>query len=350
MRHDSVFSLVSVSVLLVYVVLVGILVGQIEASESVAQRSGDVAKDLREVTIISSADGSPQHAMFWAPPDPDAAVPLLVCLHTWSGDYKQSAPRDDFLHVAQQRGWAFIHPDFRGPNVQPQACASDLAVADVLDAVAFARQQVSIDDNRIYLVGTSGGGHMALIMACRSPQTWAGVSAWVPISDLSAWHTQCMRKENTQKYAHNLEKVCGGPPGTSAQIDAEYRHRSSLFHLQNAVGLPIDINTGINDGHTGSVPVSQSLLAFNALAQANGYADQVISDKTINALLDQHVPEQLKYSPSPQDGSRKYPILLRRVAGPVRVTVFDGGHQHDTNPAVLWLEQQRSTDEPIKTP
>ncbi len=339
MRHDSVFSFVFVCVLLIYIVFVGVLVGQIEASDTEAHRSGDVPKVLREVTIISSVDGSPQHAMFWVPSDPDVAVPLLVCLHTWSGDYKQSAPRDDFLHVAQQRGWAFIHPDFRGPNVQPQACASDLAVADVLDAVAFAKQQVSIDDKRIYLVGTSGGGHMALIMACRSPQTWAGVSAWVPISDLSAWHTQCMRKENTQKYAHNLENVCGGPPGASAEVDAEYHHRSSLFHLQNATGLPIDINTGINDGHTGSVPVSQSLLAFNALARANGYADMVISEQTINSLLDRHVPDELKYHPSQQEDSRKYPILFRQVAGPVRVTVFDGGHQHDTMPAIRWLQE-----------
>lgn len=300
---------------------------------------------LRDVTITSSADGSEQHAMFWTPTQVEEPVPLLVDLHTWSGDYKQSDPRSSIFEAAQARGWAFIHPDFRGPNVRPEACASDLAVADVLDAVEYAKRQGLIDEDRVYLIGVSGGGHMALVMASRSPHTWAGVSAWVPISDLAAWHAQNCKDGQPGKYALHLEQVCGGAPGASDAVDAEYHKRSSLWRLPEAAGLPIDINTGINDGHTGSVPISQSLRAFNALAVANGHSDRVIDDATLRRMeQDRQVPPD-QAGPLPVPGERRFPVLFRREAGPVRVTVFDGGHQHDTVPAIEWLALQHRGDQ-----
>jgi hypothetical protein len=43
--------------------------------------------------------------------------------------------------------------------------------------------------------------------------------------------------------------------------------RSPLTYLERARGVPIDINHGIHDGHgNNSVPISQSLRAFNELA------------------------------------------------------------------------------------
>ena len=58
---------------------------------------------------------------------------------------------------------------------------------------------------------------------------------------------------------------CGGVPGESDSVDAEYYNRSPRHFLKNA-RMPIDINAGIYDGHTGSVPVSHSLKAFNEFA------------------------------------------------------------------------------------
>ena len=58
-----------------------------------------------------------------------------------------------------------------------------------------------MDDKRIYLVGISGGGQMALIMAGRAPNVWAGVSAWVPIADLAEWHDFCKKDRRFQRYA-----------------------------------------------------------------------------------------------------------------------------------------------------
>jgi len=231
-----------------------------------------------------------------------------------------------------ERRWAFISPDFRGPNVRPEACASDLAVHDVLDAVDLAKQRARIDENRIYLLGGSGGGHMSLVMAHRAPKLWAGVSSWVPITDLTAWHQFC--KAKGYRYATMMEKCCGGPPGTP-KTDAEYKRRSPLFKLADAKGVRIDINAGIHDGHGGaSVPIRHSLLAFNELAKVNGHAGKTLSDADVTFMTEQaKVPEHLA-DQRVDEPDRKYKILFRRKAGPAAVTLFDGGHRLEPTAAM----------------
>jgi len=136
-------------------------------------------QSLKEIRYLSAADGSEQPAMFYAP-DKKEAMPLLVALHTWSSDYKQDH-HEECAEWCINKGWAYIHPDFRGPNKRPEATGSDLVVKDIVSAVAYAKKMRNIDSSRIYLVGTSGGGYTALVMAGHHPEIWAGISAWVPI-------------------------------------------------------------------------------------------------------------------------------------------------------------------------
>ncbi len=294
-----------------------------------------------EVTIRSSKDAAEQKALMYVPAkaDPDAdkpeATPLVVCLHSWSTGYKTAHYMPEILQHCTQRGWIFVSPDYRGPNRRPEACASDLAVQDVLDSVAFAKRRARVDEKRIYLVGGSGGGHMALVMAHRAPKLWAGVSSWVPITDLTEWYRFC--KARDYRYWKMMEKCCGGPPGTP-KTDAQYKRRSPLFELGKAKGLPIDISAGIRDGHGGaSVPIRHSLLAFNVLAKANGQAEKTLSDDDIAVLADKaRIPDHLAQQHADEPG-RKYKALFRRTAGPAQLTLFDGAHELDAEPAIRWL-------------
>ncbi|MFM9146539.1 MAG: alpha/beta hydrolase family protein [Verrucomicrobiota bacterium] len=287
------------------------------------------------VEVRSSKDGSPQRVIWWRPETAaktasGAPVPLLVFLHSWSGGFEQGPP---WIAQAKKMGWALAAPDFRGPNSRPEACASDLAVQDVLDAVEYARREARIDDSRIYLVGGSGGGHMALMMAARAPHVWAGVSSWCPITDLAAWHAESSARKNN--YARMLEQSCGGPPGPSTE--AEYRRRSPLFHLAAARGVPVDISTGIHDGHTGAVPVSHTLRAFNALAADSARID----DGLITAMVSSRSVPQALSAERQDDPERAKQVLFRRVSGNARVTIFEGGHDSESTSAVLWLSRQR---------
>jgi dipeptidyl aminopeptidase/acylaminoacyl peptidase len=295
------------------------------------------------VKVTSTMDGKDQPVRLWAPKEAAAKasgkpVPLLVYLHSWSTGYKGSDGMADALEGCRQRGWIFIAPHFRGPNNRPAACASDLAVQDILDAVAYTRKHARVDDRRIYVLGGSGGGHISLVMAHRAPRLWAAVSAWVPITDLAEWHRFC--KARKYKYYKDVEKSCGGPPGTPG-AEKEYRNRSPIYWLADAKSLPIDINAGISDGHGGaSVPIDHTLKAFNVLAKANGRPDKMLSDDDLRAMTDKkRIPEHLAKEKR-DEPTRKYKVLFQRSAGPARVTIFDGGHRIDVPPALEWLGKQ----------
>src|SRR6476619_3478121 len=81
---------------------------------------------VREVHYQRSADHTQQPAMFYTPAKLDA-VPLLVVLHTWHSNYKQTY-QSACADWCVKKDWAYLHPDFRGPNTQPEATGSELVV------------------------------------------------------------------------------------------------------------------------------------------------------------------------------------------------------------------------------
>lgn len=292
---------------------------------------------LTEITVPSSLDGTDQPSMLWAPVTASRELtPLLIYLHSWSGDYRQDNAA--WQREAVRRGWIYLHPNFRGVNKQPQACGSRWARQDILDALDWVSKAYRVDPHRIYLAGTSGGGHMAMLMAAYAPQRFSAVSAWVGISDLAEWQRFHVKDGKPDHYAQMTVDSLGGTPGASSEVDAAYRERSPLFHLHQAVGLPMDIAAGVTDGHTGSVPIAHSLLAFNTLAKACA-AKEVGSEEieqlwTTGRLTS---PTAADTSPDPSYGRE---ILLRRTAAAARVTIFQGGHEGLPFAACEWLGKQ----------
>ena len=295
--------------------------------------------EVETATFPSPADGTPQKTLLYLPPG-DEPVPLLVAFHTWSGDYRQD--ESPYAAWCIARGWALLHPDLRGPANRPEAAGSEAALADLEGALALARARRAIDPGRVYAVGVSGGGMMALVAAARLPQTWAAASAWVPVTDLARWHADSKARKN--KYAGEIEKVCGGPPGQSGEVDAAYAARSvERLLAAGPPGCPLDINTGIHDGHTGSVPVGHAVRAFNAVAAP---ADR-LPDALIDGIeKDRTVPAAWRFEGAdPLYASR--PVLLRKTSGPARLTVFNGGHEIVHEAALTWLEAQARGRPPV---
>lgn len=206
-------------------------------------------------------------------------------------------------------------------------------MADIVSAVEYAKKETRIDRSAIYLVGTSGGGYTALLMAGRHPELWAGVCAWVPISDLKAWYYECDRAG--LKYSRDIAASCGGSPGLSSAVDEEYAKRSPLSYLKNAKGLMLHINAGIRDGHKGSVPISHSLLAFNEVAEPKDR----LSNEDIRFLVEKAaVPSGLQSDiADPSYGTHR--PLFRRTSGSATVTIFDGGHELVAPAAIAWIRQ-----------
>lgn len=295
---------------------------------------------MQDIRIRSSSDGNEQPALGYVPRAASRqAVPLVVGLHPWSFHYTNHWAKA-YHRQCRRLGWALICPDYRGPNDRPEACGSDLAVQDVLDAVDHMRDRTNIDDRRIYLLGVSGGGYMALLMAGREPGLWAAVSAWVPIMDLAAWHGQS--RQRGQGYADMLEAVCGGAPEDGRSVLAQYRRRSPKHWLHRAGGLAVEVQAGIDDGHDGnSVPISHTLEAFNMLAQANGRADRCIQPEQIRTMTEhRRVPPRMA-ARRQKEPPHSHAILFRRQAGPARVRIFEGGHEIDVPAAFAFLQTRR---------
>ena len=296
---------------------------------------------LTEVKITSSLDQTPQPSLYWAPDSAtDQPTPLLVFLHSWSGDYKQK--NDAWLLEAVKRGWMYLHPDFRGRNDTPQACGSKLARQDILDAVDFARKKFQIDPQRIYLAGTSGGGHMSMLMAGHHPDRFSAVSAWVGISDIAEWYCFHLKDGVPQNYAKMILKSLDGLPGENVDRDANYRDRSPVFHLKSVRDLPIELAAGIRDGYSGSVPISHTLLAWNEIARAkSGGGIELAEVDRLTKLGGQ--PEQLKKTLANLeiDGTFGRKIVLRQSVKKSQVTIFDGGHEGIASAACDWLSMQQ---------
>ncbi|MDD4872912.1 MAG: alpha/beta fold hydrolase [Kiritimatiellae bacterium] len=333
----EIFVVVGIMFLTVGIVplLTGCATGAKEATKNPADEPAPPKwpTEVKTVWYHSSADNTFQPAVFYSP-ETGKPVPLLVGLHTWSADYKQA--NTYFIKGAKDKGWAMICPDFRGSNTTSSACGSDLAVADIVSAVEYMKNRVKIDPDRIYLMGMSGGGYASMLMAGRHPEIWAGVCSWVGISDLAAWHAET--KSQGLNYSKHLEAVCGGAPGDSSEIDKQYRHRSAKTWLHQASGVPLCINHGIHDGHRkSSVPVSQSINAYNILAEEN---------KRLSTAQIQYICQEEKIPPELQNEKETDPlyglqvVLFRRSSKNVRITIFEGGHGGSTEAGIEWLSKQ----------
>ncbi|MBP5509384.1 MAG: tRNA lysidine(34) synthetase TilS [Kiritimatiellae bacterium] len=298
-----------------------------------AQRANPLPPEIR---VKSSIDGAMRPAYFYAPEaKADQKIPLLVALHTWSYNYKARNPLDWAYAQCRKRGWAFLYPDFRGPNWTPQACGSSLAVQDILDAVEYAKAHAPVDPDRVYVIGASGGGMMALLLAGRSPTVWAGVYSACPITDLARWHADSALRRN--RYRQHMESACGGTPDVRAE---EYANRSPLTYLAEArkANVHIQIATGIHDGHSGSVPIGHAIRGFNALADES---DRISEAHIAVMEQTQRVPEELAFKGHDPFFSEKNRIHLRQTSANVRLTIFEGGHGGNFEAGIDWLSRQR---------
>jgi endonuclease III-like uncharacterized protein len=81
--------------------------------------------DFKIVEINSRLDNNIQKAYFYKSKS-NKLKPLIVSLHTWSGDYNQN---EQLAELCKSRDLNYIHPDFRGANFTKDSCCSKLALS-----------------------------------------------------------------------------------------------------------------------------------------------------------------------------------------------------------------------------
>ena len=239
-----------------------------------------------EISVRSTVDGTMQPSLFYRASK--SGRPLLVGLHTWSFDrFNQIA---NMLPYAEELDFNLLLPEFRGPNVisnpdAKNACGSIAARADVKDAIDYVVENEGVDRENIFLLGLSGGGHMALMMAGYCPEYFKAIGAFVPICNLEKW------AEENQNYRPHILACCGD--------GEDMLRRSPVSYINKIATANLKIFHGKYDS---CVPVTQSMTLYDMVFK---------KDPRARVFLD----------------------------------IFDGGHEIDMKMAMYWLLSQYKGDE-----
>ncbi len=280
-----------------------------------------------EIEIRSSVDGSTQNAMaFWNQgQNANEQLPLVVSLHTWAGNYETPDPLAAKIAKA---GWNYIHPDFRGPNNNPQACLGPCVTSDIDDAIEFGLREFNADPDRVFVVGMSGGGHAALGHLQNTRNRVAVYSVWNPVVDVNAWHAESAARKNELSRI-SIEQCC---PSDNSNIDRESaRNRSPIFMERDWTRLretKILLRAGVLDGIIGTVPYDHTIRFFNKCVselQLDGASVSVDEQLSLARISAQEYP--------------RHSFVFSRAAGRVDLKIFFGGHEFLTDIAFRELEE-----------
>ena len=236
-----------------------------------------------EIWVNSTMDLSKQPSLFYKSKSKEKR-PLLVGLHTWSFDRFNQV--QNMLPYAEKYDFNLLLPEFRGSNLKTnpnctKACGSDYARQDIKDAIDYVVENENVDSENIFLLGLSGGGHMALLMAGFYPEFFSAVGAYVPITDLEKWQKQ------NRDYSKHILACCNNDAD-------EMKKRSPIYYAGSIAKANLKIFHGKFDS---VVPVSHSLELYGK-------------------------------------------IMSECPDSRVFLDVFDGGHEIDMETALYWFISQ----------
>lgn len=137
-----------------------------------------------------------RHYLLRLPPGERAPRPLVILLHGHSGsaarlvgERARAAPYRRWIEIAERERLILAAPDGAKGSDNQQGwndCRGDARTNPATDDVAFLEDMINdiqrewpVDRQRIFVVGTSNGGNMALRMAIERPDLVAGVAAVV---------------------------------------------------------------------------------------------------------------------------------------------------------------------------
>jgi len=327
--QNKLWRVLIISVVLLIGIGIGIFLNKNKAKWSFLKpESGSVIKfdDTREITwneefqiveINSSIDNENQQAYFY-PSKSSESQALIVSLHTWSGDFTQT---DELAEMCRKKDVNYIHPNFRGANKTISACCSELALADIDDAISFAIENSNVDTSRIYVMGVSGGGYATISSFMKLKHSVKAFSAWASITDLPAWYNESTIRKN--KYAGDIMNCT--EPGEKLNLEIA-KQKSPIYWPTPTEKLKytkLSIHAGIYDGIQGSVPITHSINFYNKVLKDLSVNDssKYVSNEEKLKLLEFREP----LGDFGSIAGRK--ICLKKEVENFSLTIFEGNHE-----------------------
>ena len=288
------------------------------ANNSTSSKKNNWDNAFSIASIKSSLDSTIQKAYYYQTKS-KSPKPLIVSLHTWSGDYTQY---DALAELCCNKDLNYIHPDFRGPNNSSEACCSDLVLSDIDDAITYALENFNVDSDQIYIIGFSGGGYATLSTFMKSKHDIKKFSAWASISDLVAWHKESKILQNFE-YVDDILR-CTESDG---KLNMEFAQQKSPINWQTPVHKlehqKLNIYAGIYDGLQGNVPITHSINFYNKVLKDLNVKDSVyyVSEREKLLLLEKR--ESLGKFGNLSDRQ----IFLKKTCKNISLEIFEGEHE-----------------------
>jgi esterase/lipase len=272
------------------------------------------SNNFKIIEIKSSKDGSLQKSYFYKSQTKELK-PLIVSLHTWSGNYNEY---DELAEICKKKDLNYIHPDFRGANQTLQSCCSELALADIDDAITYAIKNSNVDTSKIYVIGVSGGGYATLSTFMKSKHNIKKFSSWAPITDLISWYKEC--EIRNMYYTKNILDCTG----STNQLNLKNAKLKSPIYWNTPIDKLKDSKLYIYAGiYDGSVPITHSINFYNKLLNDLSVQDTLsyISPHEKLKLLEKREP----LSEFGTISGRK--ICLKKAVNNISLTIFEGNHE-----------------------
>lgn len=281
--------------------------------------------NCRTINVLSSIDSVVRNADICKWGDDDS--PLLVFFSAWSGAHPYF---EEILKLVSNRRWNIVAPKPRGAN--EGEIGSTLAIQDVLDSIRLFKKQGGLLPKRIFAIGVSGGGYMALMMAAKYPELFHGVSVWAAMTDLRFWREEILQRNfiSHQMYGNQIYNALGDPGENSAI----YIKASPVNFSNSLRSVKIDLNAGLTDGYHGPISVSHSLKLYDDLSDPH---DQLSTDNFVKLTSGD---KSLFLTAVRDDSYRPKKVLFRKTSAKVRLTVHDGDHEMVPTAAINWLSLQ----------
>ncbi|MCF6357744.1 MAG: GDSL-type esterase/lipase family protein [Draconibacterium sp.] len=278
-------------------------------------------KQFSKIEIPSSLDGEIQKAFIHFSKS-KTPKPLIISLHTWSGDFTQ---KDPLTKKIMETDWNYIHPDFRGPNKTPKACGSKFVVSDIDDAISYALKNANVDSTNIHIIGVSGGGFATMLSYMKTKHTIRSFSAWVGISNLVKWYYESLGRGNN--YARHIALAT---TGDTLNIDIDDAiSRSTVFMktpVEQRKNSKLFLYCGVHDGYSGSVPITQTIDFYNKVV--DDFHPENTESKVPTEIVETMVRQQNLPGVKIEEklGDRKI-IYRNSFQDKVYLNVFEGGHE-----------------------
>jgi len=180
--------------------------------------------------------------------------PLIVHFHGRGGSHVKSNLMSEgfalFREKALLRGYIFVTPNY-GSSCWMNAAAEKLS----LECIEYVEKNISIDLNRVYILGCSMGGAAALTFAGRHPEMFAAVCDIFGISDFERFYRE-------GHYRGSIAEAFGGTPAEKPEV---YRERSGISYIDQLKAIPFLVIHGDKDT---TVPLWNSQILVDKLQAA----------------------------------------------------------------------------------